>query len=210
MTIGKSLKKFWNFLWNSDSFLSWLVFIVLAFILIKFVFFPIMSFALSTSLPLVIVESSSMHHDGSLFKSVTGFAVTNEDSFGTWWNKYSSWYTQEGINIDKTQDWNFQSGMDKGDIVVVRGVKPEKLKVGDVIVFEADQKHPVIHRIVNIEKKGNDYIFQTKGDNNNISGYEQFSFEKNISEGSVIGKAVLKVPKLGWLKLAFVELFNRI
>jgi len=204
------MRKVWDFLWNSDSILSWLAFLVVAFLLIKLVFFPFLSLMLSSPLPLVIVESTSMHHPGSTFKALTGLAITEEDSFERWWEKHSNWYEENGIKYENTEDWKFKSGMDMGDIVVVRGVKPEQLKIGDIIIFDGNQKHPVIHRIVDIEEKEGGLIFQTKGDNNNIPGYEQFYFEKDIPSERIIGKAILKVPKLGWLKLLVVNLLDKL
>lgn len=56
-----ALKKFYDFL-KEDSLPSLIVTLVLAFIIIKFIFFPLLSFVTGTSLPLVIVESCSMHH----------------------------------------------------------------------------------------------------------------------------------------------------
>ncbi len=76
------------------------------------------------------------------------------------------------------------------------------MKVGDVILFEAGQKSPVIHRIISIRQENGKYVFSTYGDNNNA----QLSFENNITEDEIIGKAVCRVvPYLGWAKLIFFE-----
>ena len=73
-------------------------------------------------------------------------------------------------------------------------------QVGDVIIFEANTEHPIIHRIISIE----DGVIETKGDNNQ----GQLPVETNIQEDALIGKAVIRIPKLGWIKLAFVEAVN--
>src|SRR3989344_3625023 len=70
-------RKIWNFLWKEDSFLSWITFLLVVFIFIKFIFFPSISFIAGTSLPIVIVESCSMYHDSS---------------FNIWWEKNKNWY----------------------------------------------------------------------------------------------------------------------
>ncbi len=44
-------------------------------------------------------------------------------------------------------------------------------------------------------------ILSTKGDHNP----DQLSIEKEIHQNDVIGKAVLKIPLLGWVKLIFFE-----
>ncbi len=191
-------RKTWNFLWKDDSIWSWLVSLALAFVIVKFIFFPALSFVLGTSMPLVVVESSSMYHEGSAFKSLTGLAVTSQDSFSSWWDSNSEWYESRGISYDQAENWNFKSGLDKGDIIVVIGV--EKPKEGDVIIFEAGQKHPIIHRTVS----SNSDSFQTKGDNN----LDQLDVEKQITQNEIIGKAVIRIPKLGWIKLVFIEIIN--
>ena len=84
------------------------------------------------------------------------------------------------------------------------GVKPESIKVGDVIIFQTTRQNPIIHRIVDIKinSETGDYAFSTEGDNNN----GQLEEEKLIKENQIIGKAVFKLaPYLGWVKLVFFE-----
>lgn len=186
--------KFWDWLWHSDSILSWVVALALAFITVKFIFFPILSLITGTQLPLVVVESSSMEHPGSFVGNVIGA----ENNVEVWWEEQGEWYEERDISITDAKEWPLRTGFDKGDIMVVYGrFEPE---VGDVIIFNANTQHPIIHRIVEI-KNG---VIETKGDNNNA----QLPMEKTIEEDAVIGKAVFRIPKLGWLKLVFVELFG--
>ena len=92
--------------------------------------------------------------------------------------------------------------MNKGDILFVIGANPEKLEVGDVIIFNAEQRNPIIHRIVEIKNENGEKIFSTIGDNNN----GQLSFEQNIKSNQIVGKPILKIaPYLGWIKLIFFE-----
>lgn len=189
------LKQFWNWLWNSDSIWSWIVSLALAFIIVKFIFFPLLSFSLGTSLPLVVVESSSMEHPQATF---IGNIIGTDNSFEAWWKEQSSWYESRGITEQQAQTWDLKTGFDKGDIMLVYG--RGNIETGDVIIFEANTKHPIIHRIISVT--GN--TIQTKGDNNAA----QLDIEKNISESAIVGKAVVRIPKLGWLKLIFVELAN--
>lgn len=188
------LKKFWNWLWHSDSILSWIVALLLAFVTVKFILFPFLSFLLGTSLPLVVVESSSMEHPGSFIGNVIGA----EDNFELFWQEKGSWYEQKGITKNEAKQWPLKTGFDKGDIIIVYG--RSKAETGDIIIFEANQKHPVIHRAISTENG----IIETKGDNNAA----QLPSEKNIQEDEVIGKAVFRIPKLGWVKLAFVEIIE--
>lgn len=191
----------WNFLWNDNSIWSWIISLVLAFIIVKFILFPGMSLILSTPLPLVVIESSSMHHSGSLIMGLTGFAVTDEDSVQFWYNN-SVWYEDNNISLGEIEKWRFNTGLDKGDIIMVYGTKASKLKVGDVIIFDAGQRNPIIHRVVGIKQDNGNINFSTKGDNN--AG--QLTFETSIPSDAVLGKAVVRVPKIGWVKLVFVEI----
>ena len=80
-------------------------------------------------------------------------------------------------------------------------IGPKKLKQGDVLVFAAPlQPEPIIHRIIATENGA----YKTKGDNNcNIIGFEEI-----IQPERTLGKAVLRIPYLGWIKIIFVELLK--
>ncbi len=58
----KLLKKIWYFIWEDDSIWSWIVNIILAFVIIKFIVYSGLGFMLSTSHPIVAVVSGSMEH----------------------------------------------------------------------------------------------------------------------------------------------------
>lgn len=195
----KQLKKFWKWLWHSDSLLSWIIALIFAFIIVKFIFFPLLSLIFHTSLPLVVIESGSMSHPQSNF---FGNTLSLASSFEKFWSSQGSWYPQVNITESQFSDFPFKTGMEKGDIIVVSNWK--KPKVGDVIIFNANQQYPIIHRVMKINQQDNSIVYSTKGDNNPA----QLEIEKGISESAVIGKSILKIPKLGWLKLMFVEIFR--
>jgi len=174
------LKKFWDFL-QDDSWASFVVVLFLAFIIIKFVFFPGLSLLTGTSLPLVIVESCSMYHHEAGFDKTFGSSV----------------YGSFGISLEDTGNWIFQNGFAKGDVIFVVGV--DEPEVGDVIIFEGGAQYPLIHRVVDA---GDSY--STKGDNY-MTNSKQLSSEKDISKEQIIGKALFKVPFVGWAKLIFYE-----
>jgi signal peptidase len=183
MSYHEKLKKFWNFL-KEDSWQSLLVSVVLAFILIKFILFPTLSLVTGTSLPLVIVESCSMyHHERGFEKTFT-----------------SSVYSDYEISIEDTSNWIFKNGFAKGDIIFV--VAPRDLKVGDVIVFNGGTTNPIIHRLIYANE-----TYTTKGDNY-ITNKGVGSFEQKIHSDQVLGKAVFRIPYLGWIKLIFFDWRN--
>lgn len=189
--VKKYWDKFWFLLWKDDSWKGWIFSIVFLFLFIKLVFFPTLSFVTGTSLPLAIVESCSMYHDGNLFSN-----------FDKWYARHDDKYAELELGVDKFYDFPFKRGFNKGDILFIVGTAPEKLKVGDVIIFEGNQRNPIIHRIINIEKSNGERKFSTMGDNNN----GQLSIEKSISENQIIGRAVFRIaPYLGWGKLIFFE-----
>jgi len=184
-------KKFWFLLWKDDSLKGWVFSIVFLFIFIKFILFPTLSLLTGTALPLAIVDSCSMYHKGNILSN-----------FDSWWKTHEWKYTPYNISNETFKDFKMDNGFNKGDILFMIKAKPEKLKVGDIIIFEGGQKNPIIHRIIQIEKRGEKYFFSTMGDNNN----GQLSIEKEISQDKLVGKAVFKLaPYIGWGKLIFYE-----
>ncbi|MEK6906292.1 MAG: signal peptidase I [Nanoarchaeota archaeon] len=191
MNLKEMWKKFWFLLWKDDSLKGWFFSLIFLFVFIKFIFFPTLSFVTGTTLPLAIVESCSMYHDGNLLSDFDG-----------WWKENSGKY--EDVNIEKKEfsDFIFKKGFNKGDILFIVGAKPDKLKVGDIIIFESGQRNPVIHRVIEIKERDDERIFSTLGDNNN----GQLVFEKEINSDRIVGRAVFKIaPYLGWIKLVFFE-----
>lgn len=184
-------KKFWFLLWKDNSLKGWVFSLVFLFIFIKLIFFPVLNLITGTSLPLAIVESCSMYHKGNLFSD-----------YDAWWERHEEKYSQFEVDKQEFHDFRFTNGLNKGDILFITGVKPEKIEIGDVIVFQATQETPIIHRVIDIRKEGENYIFSTIGDNNN----GQLVSERSIQEGQLIGRATLKIaPYLGWIKLIFFE-----
>ncbi len=189
------LKKFWNklwfLLWKDDSLKGWIFSIVFLFIIIKFLFFPLLSLVTGTTLPLAIVESCSMYHDGFIFHDYDG-----------WWQTHELKYSSYEIGKADFGNFLFKNGFNKGDILFIIKAKPEKLEIGDVIIFDRGEGTPIIHRIIRITKEDGKYFFSTIGDNNN----GQLSIEKNIREEQLMGKAIFKItPFIGWGKLIFFE-----
>ena len=105
-------------------------------------------------------------------------------------------------------NFNFKNGFNKGDIMIMYGKKPGNIKLGEVIVFRSGRPDPIIHRVIRKWELGGKYYFQTKGDNNKDSIKTQQLDETNIAENEVVGKAVLRVPLLGYIKIGFVEMLK--
>ena len=183
-----NFKKIWRFIWHDDSLLSWIVNIVLAFILVKFIVYPGLGLILQTTHPVVAVVSSSMEHD---------------ENFNDWWQNAEQCYEEFNINKENFQNYIMKNGFNKGDIIFLKSAR--NIDKGDIIVFKGNSNNPIIHRVVNI----NNNLYQTKGDNykTNCRSYEQLG-ETKIETKNTIGKAFLKLPYLGWLKIGFTDLIN--
>jgi signal peptidase I len=190
--LKKYWKKFWFIVWKDNSLRGWIFSIIFLFIVIKFIFFPLLSLTTGTQLPLAIVESCSMYHQGNLLSN-----------FDDWWQLHASKYSEIGINKTEFKNYIFKNGFNKGDILFIVGTKPKDIKIGDVIIFKANSQNPIIHRVISIKTNSEGkFIFSTEGDNNN----GQLSVEQEIQENQIVGKAAFKAaPYLGWTKLIFFE-----
>ncbi|MBI2124832.1 signal peptidase I [Candidatus Woesearchaeota archaeon] len=192
----RALRQLWHFIWEDNSIWSWAVNVALAFVLIKFIVYPGLGYLLSTSHPVVAVVSESMEHNVN---------------FGDWWEKSQNWYASNNIKKEDFIGFPLKNGFSKGDIIVLRGKPPEKIEIGDIIVFWSAKKDPIIHRVVKKWKENEDYYFQTKGDNyktNPASIKSPFLDETRINEEQIVGNAAIKIPFLGYIKIWFVESVN--
>ncbi|MEK6934931.1 MAG: signal peptidase I [Nanoarchaeota archaeon] len=173
-----SIRKIWNFIWYDNSLFSWIVNIILALIIVKFIIYPGLGLIFSTSHPLVAVVSSSMEH--------------NNQNFDDWWLSNRGWYEENGITKDQFEKFRFKNGFNKGDIMVLFG--SEDINVGEVIVYNGGSTYPIIHRVVDVTNSE----ITLKGDNNK---------DKDPSTVSnSIGKAIIRIPFLGYVKILFVNL----
>jgi signal peptidase I len=192
-----SFKKFWS----DDSPKSWLIFLFivlpLLFVLLKIVLLPGLNLISGSSQTLVVIETASMHHDGSL-GNILYFPI----NFNNYWEQGKDWYLSRNISKEEFKNFPFRTGMEIGDIVVL--TKRGEIKVGDVIVFEAGEKRPIIHRVVKITVIDGRKIYSTKGDANP----SQLSFETSISENKIIGKAIARFPRLGYAKVIFAKILG--
>ncbi|MBU2638917.1 MAG: signal peptidase I [Nanoarchaeota archaeon] len=180
------LHNIWFFIWEDDSLESWVVNIILTLLIVKFVVYPLLGLILSTSYPVVAVVSGSMEHNGL--------------SFGSWWEENKNWYEDNGFTKETLENSKLKGGFNKGDIIVLKGAKPEKVTPGDIIVYTTDRyKYPIIHRVTKITGAA---VFETKGDNNPNPD------PSPVNKEQIVGKAVFRIPWLGWLKILFTSLIG--
>ena len=135
---------------------------------------------MNTDLPVVAVVSDSMTHDSLVEK-----------------NHYQYLEKNYGYSREEIDSWPIKGGFLKGDVLIVRGVPREDLKVGGVVVYDIKgQNTPIVHRIIKIE----DSQLTTKGDHN--PSYDPWEPTK------IHGEAILVIPYLGWPKLMFTQIFG--
>jgi hypothetical protein len=163
--------------------LSFIIIMIFIGITIKFILLPIIISILGTPIPIAIVESCSMHLD----KENLSIIVDNDI------------YKNFSIYPEDIEDWKFKNGLNKGDLIIV--TRPTNLEIGDVIIFNSGGgvSKPVIHRIISLENG-----VTTKGDNNEKS----LAFEENFSKKEIYGKAKIRIPFIGWIKLIFFDWQN--
>ncbi len=215
LLVFKKIGEFWNFIWNDNSFYANLLLIIFLFVFVKFILYPFIGIVLGTQYPIVSVVSGSMEHKAVYEPYVDGYVICgkifNEPfyaDFDTFWNICGSWYENKyNITKNEFEKFPFKDGFDKGDVMLLTGYGD--INVGDVIVFMTDNNVPIIHRVVNVKKTSYGTFYTTKGDHNPDS-INSFSLnEINIPEDRVIGKAFFRIPKVGYVKIWFSEIFKR-
>jgi len=84
-----------------------------------------------------------------------------------------------------------------GDIIIVRGVDPQTVTVGTIIIFHSPYEYdmPIVHRVVAVLNEGGSLFFQTKGDHNGIQdGWK-------VPAANLMGVYVMKIPYVGLISL---------
>jgi signal peptidase I len=83
-----------------------------------------------------------------------------------------------------------------GDMVVIANCEAGAIRKGDVVAYRMTN-HMVIHRVVDIYTENGETVLQTKGDANNAPD------RLPVTEDQLLGKAVFKADKIGYLTLWF-------
>ena len=208
--MASTLRQIWHFLWEDNSILSWIVNVVLAFIIIKFLVYPGLGFVLATTNPVVAVVSCSMEHKASncagnqpIDMCGNTFDKATSLDFDEYWKLCGGWYENRSISKNSFSKFQLSNGFNKGDLIILKGRRITELDVGDVIVFHGRARDPTIHRIVSMSEDGS---LTTKGDKNERQLPEEF----NIAENRVIGQAFFRLPYLGYVKILFTDLVNMV
>ena len=122
-------KKIWYFIWKDDSMASWLVNVIIAIILVKFVIYPGLGLLLGTGFPVVAVVSCSMEHkttdcdNPNQVPNLCGIAGVENIDFDVFWKTCGGWYENKDISKNMFEEFRFKNGFNKGDIMVLVGSK---------------------------------------------------------------------------------------
>ena len=203
-TVLRLLRKTWDFLWNDDSILSWIANIVVAFILIKFIVYPGLGLVFGTQFPIVAVVSGSMEHDGTFQDWWSSQAICENRFMCT----QEQFYSRFSIDKERFTSFDYRNGFNTGDIMVLFGKKADDIRIGNIIVFRSGTGEPIIHRVVNLTQETGGYVYQTKGDHNSNQISAPTLNELHVPYHDVLGKAVFRIPYLGWVKILFFKLIS--
>ena len=101
-----------------------------------------------------------------------------------------------------------------GDIVfVIPKQVCGTVSVGDVIVYRDRANELIIHRVVAVEKCGDEYYFRVKGDNNPMEDYYKYStcplnkdvrgipWDRVVGKVFSVGGTLVKIPYIGLIKV---------
>jgi len=86
----------------------------------------------------------------------------------------------------------------EGDLVLVRGVSAEEVRVGDIVAFDVPASYqgivqsPVIHRVIEKVVDGGEICFETKGDANTSEDPWE------VPAGNIRGVYLARIPLLGF------------
>jgi signal peptidase len=105
----------------------------------------------------------------------------------------------EGVSMEKTYF--------DGDLVVIRGIPTEDIKIGDVIVYQRTVSSiPIIHRVIDETLVSGRLYFITQGDNRISNPYP----DSPVPAEAVKGVVIIHVPKLGFFFMVLQSPIGRV
>jgi len=152
----------------------------------------------------LLTLKESLNHVGKLLSTAVIIILMLIGAFLMYYVVSAKLISQKAGVVPKISLYTIISGSMEPSIKVfdiildVRIDDPTKVKVGDVITFistsSISKGKTVTHRVMDIKKVNDKYEFVTKGDNNPSADSD------TAKEDNLIGKTVLKIPKLGYIQ----------
>ena len=91
-----------------------------------------------------------------------------------------------------------------GDIVFIENIQKYSIREGDIIQYIEPDNLSIIHRVIEVKNKDSQICYVTKGDAN-----EEIDPDP-ILDSQVLGKAVFKIPLIGWIPIYLSVFLNKI
>jgi signal peptidase len=110
-------------------------------------------------------------------------------------------YGYLGVEPTVIYSGSMQPEYEVGDIVIVDNINIESIEEGDIIQFIRDNT-TILHRVVEITEDEKGILFKTKGDANEDADTDL------VQPKQIRGKAILKIPKVGWIQIFIKGLFR--
>jgi signal peptidase len=91
----------------------------------------------------------------------------------------------------------------RGDLLFLTNDRDDKIRAGDIVVFKIEGREiPIVHRALKVHTQGNDTIFLTKGDNNQVDDRGLYADGQLwLQPKDVIGRAKGFVPYIGMVTI---------
>lgn len=175
----EKLRRLGKLIFIEESWKGYLAFLIFIVALFYFVFNFLLPHAFQI-VDIVAIVSESMEHK-------------NVDE------TFYKFFLERNFTLEEIKKFDFSGGINRGDVILVKKVSIEELKVGDVIVFNSPNGK-IIHRIISIE----DGKVTTKGDANP----SPLSFEQHVGANQIIGKAYFRIPYLGYPRIILLMLLG--
>lgn len=97
---------------------------------------------------------------------------------------------------------SMQPNLNVGDITIIVPLAPDTIRIGDIIQYHTSET-VIIHRVIAEDIQDGQLLFTTKGDANNAPDPEP------VNEQQVMGKAVLTIPKIGWVSITLRDFASK-
>lgn len=101
-------------------------------------------------------------------------------------------YSTSGASMFPFIRWN--------EYILVKRVPLDSISLGDAIVFGAQGKDKICHRVVRVEEVSGKFWFYTKGDKNKF-------FDGPVSQGKILGRVIAIKRRGRFIKLSTRDFF---
>jgi len=100
-----------------------------------------------------------------------------------------------GWHLDIVYGGSMEPAMKVGSLVVTQPVRPEAIKVGDVITYRSATESGMVttHRVIEVIHSDGSPVFRTKGDANEDPDINP------VAADELVGKLAFNIPYLGYL-----------